>query len=404
MQLLPCTVALIALGSAAFAQSTNPVIAGRWDATIQINGVETPFPLEISGSGADVTGFFFNGETRYPSTEGRFENGKLWLKWDYYEATLEATLANGVLEGRYAGTRRMAGPFAIRATKAAVPGEPAASGAVPNIDGLWEIPYKSGKGELAWRFVVQQHGADAAATILRVDGDTGTISGRFQNGKFVLSHFDGARAHLLQITPASDGTLDILQDANTKMTAFRPAFARAKGLPEPTDPNQHTTMKDPDAPFQFSFPDLKGRTVSNTDARFRGKVMVVEITGSWCPNCHDEAPFLEEMYRKYGGQGLEIVSLSFEEAAQLKNPSRLRAFVKKYGLEFPVLLCGDPDEANQKLAQLNDWNTWPATLFIDRKGRVRSIHAGFPSPGSGPLYGEARDEFSVEAGRLLAEK
>jgi len=394
---------LLALAPFSLAQSVAP-IAGRWDATIQINGVETPFPLEISGSGANVTASFFNGDDRYASTQGRFENGKLVVIWDYYAATLDATLKDGVLEGQYAGTRRMKGPFAIRATRAAAAKPTAASAMVPTIDGLWEIPNKSGKGELAWRFVVQQAGPKADATILRVDGDTGTISGTFQNGRFVLSHFDGARAHLLEITPASDGTLDILQDGKTRLTAYRPAAARAKGLPEPTDPDLHTTMKDPTDPFRFSFPDLNGRMVSNADARFRGKVLVVEITGSWCPNCHDEAPFLAEMYRKFGGQGVEIVSLSFEEADQLKDPARLRAFVKKYGLEFPVLLGGDPDEANTKLTQLVNWNTWPATLFIDRRGLVRGIHSGFPSSGSGDLFRQAKDEFNVEVGRLLAEK
>ncbi|MCU1336069.1 MAG: Redoxin domain protein [Bryobacterales bacterium] len=399
---------LLALAPSVLAQSVaQPVaqpIAGLWDATIQINGVETPFPLEISGSGANVTASFFNGDDRYASTQGRFENGRLILNWDYYAATLEATLKDGVLEGQYAGTRRMKGPFAIRATRAAVAKPATVSASAPSIDGLWAIPNKSGKGESAWRFIVHQSGAKVSATILRVDGDTGTISGSFQNGKFVLSHFDGARAHLLVITPASDGTLDILQDAKTKLTAYRPAAARAKGLPEPTDPDLHTSMKDPSEPFRFSFPDLKGQVVSNADARFRGKVLVVEITGSWCPNCHDEAPFLAEMYRKYGRQEMDIVSLSFEEADQLKDPTRLRAFVRKYGLEFPVLLCGDPDEANAKLTQLVNWNTWPATLFIDRRGLVRSIHSGFPSSGSGELFRQAKDEFNVQVGRLLAEK
>jgi thiol-disulfide isomerase/thioredoxin len=393
---------LLALAPLALAQSQP--IAGRWDATIQINRVATPFPLDISGSGTNVTASFFNGDDRYASTQGRFENGKLVLTWDYYAATLEATLKDGVLEGQYAGTRRMKGPFAIRATRAVVAKPAAVSVTVPSIDGLWEIPNRSGKGELAWRFVVQQSGPKAAATILRVDGDTGTISGAFQNDKFVLSHFDGARAHLLEITPAGDGTLDILQDGKTKLTAYRPGAARAQGLPEPTNPDLHTKMKDPSEPFRFSFPDLSGRMVSNMDARFRGKVLVVEITGSWCPNCHDEAPFLAEMYRKFGRQGLEIVSLSFEEADQLKDPARLRAFVKKYGLEFPVLLCGDPDEANAKLTQLDNWNTWPATLFLDRRGLVRGIHSGFPSSGSGDLFRQAKEEFNVQVGRLLAEK
>jgi hypothetical protein len=110
------------------------------------------------------------------------------------------------------------------------------------------------------------------------------------------------------------------------------------------------------------------------------------------------------MYRKYGKQGLEVVSLSFEEPDQLKDPTRLRAFVRKYDLQFPVLLGGDPDTAQEKLTQLVNWNTWPATLFIDRKGLVRGIHSGFPSPGSGELFREAEDEFNVQIGRLLAEK
>src|SRR5579862_1309450 len=111
----------LSLAPAVVAQSSNSSIAGKWDATIQINGVETPFPLEISGSGENVTAFFFNGDDRYPSTEGSFENGKLALKWDYYEATLAATVKDGVLEGQYAGTRIMKGPFAVRATREAVP-------------------------------------------------------------------------------------------------------------------------------------------------------------------------------------------------------------------------------------------------------------------------------------------
>ena len=82
--------------------------------------------------------------------------------------------------------------------------------------------------------------------------------------------------------------------------------------------------------------------MSDTDARFRGKVVIVAIGGSWCPNCHDEAPFLMELYRQYRAQGLEIVDLSFEEGDQLKDPTRLRAFIQKYGIEYPVLIPGVP--------------------------------------------------------------
>ena len=176
----------------------------------------------------------------------------------------------------------------------------------------------------------------------------------------------------------------------SQLTATRPDVARAKGLPPPTDPDHHTTVKDASEPFRFSFPDLNGKIVSNTDARFQGKVVLVNVTGSWCPNCHDEAPFLAELYRKYRGQGLEVVALSFEEDDQLKNPTRLRAFMKEYGIDYTVLLAGVPDDRDAKLTQPVNLNSWPTTFFLGRDGRVRFVHAGFPGPASGVLYRQAR--------------
>jgi thiol-disulfide isomerase/thioredoxin len=162
-------------------------------------------------------------------------------------------------------------------------------------------------------------------------------------------------------------------------------------------------VKDPEQAFAFRFPDLSGKTVANTDARFRGKVLLVNITGSWCPNCHDEAPFLAELDRKYRAQGLEIVALSFEEGDQLKDPARLRAFIKKYRIEYTVLLGGEPSEATDKLTQAVNWNAWPTTFFIGRDGLVRGVHAGFPGASTGELHVQAKEEFVRNVERLLAE-
>jgi len=261
---------------------------------------------------------------------------------------------------------------------------------------------KSSKGELAWHFIVRQSGAEVSAAILRVDGDTGTLTGSYRDGKFVLSHFSGARPSLVEVTPQPDGTLEVVQNGR-QMIATRPAEARAKGLPGPTDPFQHTTVKDPAEPFHFQGVDLNGRPVADTDPRFRGKVVIVAISGSWCPNCHDEAPFLEELYRTYRSQGLEIVALSFEEAEQLKDPTRLRAFVKQYGLDYTVLLAGETGELHAKLPQAAGLDAWPTTFFLGRDGRVRSVHAGFAAPASGEFHKELRAEVTSLVEKLLAE-
>ena len=143
-----------------------------------------------------------------------------------------------------------------------------ADGNAPNIAGVWEIPTESPKGEHAWRLIIQQKGAQASAAILRVDGDTGALVGAFHDGKFVLNHFDGARASVMEIVPKSDGSLDValrgFHNPTKTFSAIRLQDAKAKGLPEPSDPDDFTRVKNPDQPFQFSFPHLAGNLVSNT--------------------------------------------------------------------------------------------------------------------------------------------
>jgi thiol-disulfide isomerase/thioredoxin len=389
--------ALIAIVPSAVAQS----LTGIWDATVKVGGLDIPFRFELKGDGSNIRGWFFNGEDRDQSTGGSFKNGALVLNWDDYAATLEANFHDGVLEGKYSRAGRdERSTYAFHAERASSAKKEKAA---PSIAGLWQIPTESSKGEKAWRFIVRQSGSDVSASILRIDGDTGAINGTYRDGKFVLSHFSGARPMLLEVTLASDGTLELLQNRKTKMTAIRWDVARAQGLPEPTDPLRHTSVRDANEPFQFRFADLNGRSVSNTDAKFRGKVVLVNITGSWCPNCHDEAPFLAELYRKYRSQGLEIVGLSFEEADQLKDPTRLRAFIKKYGIEYTVLLCGQPDEAKEKLSQAANWNAWPTTFFLGRDGLVRKVHAGFASSATGDVHRQTQEEFAAEVESLLRE-
>jgi thiol-disulfide isomerase/thioredoxin len=390
---------LFAIAPAALAQS----LAGLWDATITFNGESIPFRLQIAGDGSNVQGWLFNGDDKVIANAGSFQNGSLVLNFDSYAAKLEAKLENGALVGQYGPMLKKTYPVVAHRHTA----ETNAGANAPSINGLWEVAVKSSKGEQAWRLIVQQKSAsNVSAAILRVDGDTGALTGSYKDGHFVLSHFSGGRPALMILTPAADGTLAVdMTDLHGKsqLTATRPDVARAKGLPPPTDPDHHTTVKDPSEPFRFSAPDLSGKQVSNTDARFQGKVVLVNVTGSWCPNCHDEAPFLAELFRKYRSQGLEVVALSFEEEDQLKNPTRLRAFMKEYGIDYTVLLAGTTEERDAKLTQPLNLNSWPTTFFLGRDGRVRFVHAGFPGPASGDLYRQAAHEFYSQVESLLAE-
>jgi hypothetical protein len=197
--------------------------------------------------------------------------------------------------------------LALRAGRAPPPPWPAAAAAdAPSIAGSWIIPLDSpsAKGEKAFRFIVQQHGADVAASILRVDRDTGAYTGSYKDGKRVPSHFDGSRPGVIEVSLTNDGTLQIGQNGGRRkaaappaagvasgeqaapdasstnsnqygaqpggsryangLIAYRAEVAKAKGLPERDDYDTHTTVRDPNERFTLNFPDENGKLVSNS--------------------------------------------------------------------------------------------------------------------------------------------
>ena len=401
--------AVVVAGSAlVLAQDAKP-LAGKWEGTVTVSAnvsgvttpVEVPFPFEITSAGGKTRASFLNGDLRITSTASAIEGDKVVFTFGQYGSKISATFKDGVLAGQYERPKGRGNPLPFKAARATAV---APNVKAPSIDGVWIVQAKSNKGESAWRFIVDQKGAQVTATILRIDGDTGTLYGSFKDGKFVLGHFSGARPLLVEVTPNADGTLRISQNKQPGLLAARQAEAKANSLGTPTDPTMHTSMKDSNEPFRFSFPNLKGEIESNTDAKFKGKVLLVNIAGSWCPNCHDETPFLVSLYKKYKSKGFEIVGLSFEEDEQQPGLARLRAFNETYGIDSTVLVPGNPDQLNEKVPQASNLDAFPTSFFVGRDGRVRAVHAGFPSPGSGEFYKEAEKEVTALVEKLLAER
>src|SRR5580704_8209224 len=123
--------AMLALAPVMMADS----LTGVWDAKINFNGVEIPFKIEFSGDGANVKGWFFNGDEREISTSGKFENGSLTLNFDDYATHLTVTEKDGKLTGEWGPFQKKFYP--IQAERF-VP-LPASKAAAPTIDGLWDV-------------------------------------------------------------------------------------------------------------------------------------------------------------------------------------------------------------------------------------------------------------------------
>jgi len=426
-------VAVILSGGAALAADTAGSIDGRWDAALTTkDGTVIPFRLDLAGSRAALKGTLYDGFHPYDgTTSASYTDGKLVLTIEHYLTTINAQLQDGQLVGQVTSQGR--GQFQQYTFQAThhVEGTGTASAAAPQVAGSYVVPLPtpSAKGEKAFRFIVEQHGAEIAASILRVDGDTGSYSGTFKDGKWVLSHFDGSRPGVITVTPSPDGTLAIDQHTSrppaaqpvsatssygaedapngrnaAQLVAYRQDVAVAKGLPQPENYETHTTARDPHEKFAFNFPDDSGKLVSNDDPRFKGKVVLAIVTGTWCPNCHDEAQYLVQLDRKYRDKGLAIVALDFEEPDQQGNLEREHAFVKQYGVKYTYLIAGAPEEMWEKVPQLVNLNTWPATVFIGRDGTIRGVHSGFASPASGEFNAQLKQEFTGKIESLLAEK
>jgi len=429
-------IALAGVGvSAAMAQAGASAIDGRWDANlVRPNGDTIPFRLDISGDGANAKGTFYNGFKPFDgSTSGLYKDGNLTLNVDHYLPSIHAKLKHGELVGEVATQNRApTGAYGFKAVRHVDVAEPKD---VPQVAGNYILPLgtPSAKGEKAFHFIVEQRGAEIAATILRVDGDTGAFTGSFKDGKWRLSHFDGSRPGILEVTPNEDGTLAVeqnpsarpakaKQDAQTasnkaygeeapidsrytpKLIAYKTDAALAKGLPQPENYETHTTVRDKNEKFAFNFPDVNGKLISNEDPRFKNKVVLAIVTGTWCPNCHDEAQYLVQLDKKYRDKGLAIVALDFEEPEQQGSLDREKAFVKQYGVEYTYLIAGAPAEMWEKVPQAVNLNTWPATIFIGRDGLVKGIHSGFASPASGEFNEQLKAEFTSKIEALLAEK
>jgi thiol-disulfide isomerase/thioredoxin len=405
-------LALLAVTHPSPGLAQSPV-DGLWDAVVVAAGTEVPFRFEIASKGADVQGFFFAGYPTSASTSGRFADGLLTLDYDFLNTTLEVRLNGEQLTGTYRNNRAGARPQEVRMRRFSPTA--VADDNTPSLEGTWEM--RRNADEVAaprdtrtWQVFLRQAGAEVSGTILRVDGDTGTLVGHWQKGTLTLSNFAGERPNLFEATLEPDGTLAATLNGTAHYRVVRSSEARAKGIPEPPDPSRYTNVKEPLAPFHFSFPDLTGKLVSDGDSRLKGKVIVLAIGGSWCPNCHDEAPFLTELYKDYRARGLEIVGLMFENDPDPKIARpRVQSFIKRYSVQYTMLIAGttQPTPTSKTIAealpQLVNFGAYPTTIVLGRDGRVRNVHAGFPSAATGAEHARHKQEVRELIERLLAE-
>ena len=204
--------AIAAVLTQAPASAQPSSIVGLWDAAIVANDVEVPFRFEIGLAGGVPQGSFFEGDRKVGSTSGTYSDGVLTLDYDFLNTTLQLKSQGDELIGTYQNKRPGAKPQTVRMRHF----KPVSldDSDVPALEGTWEMrrvaaEVTAPRDTRTWHVFLRQSGAELSGSILRIDGDTGTLTGRWSAGKLRLSHFAGERPNLFEATQNSDGTLAV---------------------------------------------------------------------------------------------------------------------------------------------------------------------------------------------------
>jgi thiol-disulfide isomerase/thioredoxin len=399
--------AIAALGVTACNPRVDEPQLGVYRAVLQLPGGETPFGLEVATEQQQYVLYLINSTERTRVSNVKVANGELTAEFPGYENSLRVRMYRKKLDGAVtlikAGGKEQVIP--LKATLGETyrfHKQPSSDNA--DVAGTWQATFvDDGKTSQAILLLEQRHDR-VTGTVMTPTGDHRFLEGQVHGDDLQLSTFAGGLAYLYKLRVGSDGSLEgeYWQGlaGHEKVEARRNDAATLEGAGE------QTTLREGVQRLEFTFPDLDGKPVSLQDERFRGKVVLVTLGGTWCPNCHDEALFLMPFYREYRNRGFEIVALMFERHGEFaKAAQAVRSYRAALGIEFPTLIAGlsPTEEASKALPGLSGIYGFPTALFVDRKGQVRKIHVGFTGPATGRHYDDYTEEFRDEVEQLLGE-
>ena len=269
----------------------------------------------------------------------------------------------------------------------------------PFYNGKWEVtfsPNTKDSSKAIGMFTHPYNGTNVFGTFLTETGDYRYLDGMMHDGKLYLSTFDGGHAFLFI---AENNGKEITNGKFYSGTTWEENWeAKRNDSFQLRSPESITQLKSPNEVVKFSFPNLLGKKVSLIDKRYKNKPVVIQIMGSWCPNCIDETAYLSQLYKTYKPKGLEIIALAYERTSDfkkaVKNVTRLKTKFNT-GYEFLITGLSGKDKASESLPFLNSITAFPTTIVLDKKHQVKIIYTGFSGPATEIEYTEFTTKFEM---------
>lgn len=381
---------------------------GSWRVVLQAQNQEIPFIMNAEAKDGKTVLYLLNGKERILLDEITPMGDSVKIGLHIFDADLIAKVEDGQMKGRFVKNdtpEPYSVPFtATHGQKNRFSEKPAP--ATFKFDGKWEVVFSDKEGSSYKAVgVFNQDDNYVTGTFLTETGDYRYLEGEVAGNQLKVSTFDGNHAYLFTAKPAGDSTLQ--GEFFSGMSGYESWTAKRNPDAKLADANTLTFLKPGYDKLTFSFPDLNGKQVALTDPKYKGKVVIVQLLGTWCPNCLDETNFLSPYYNANKARGLEIIGLGFERSPEFeKAAARLAKMRDKLDINYDLLVAGvsDKDAAAKALPALNHVMSFPTTIYIDRQGKVRKVHTGFSGPGTGKYYEDWVKDFNATMNELLAEK
>lgn len=401
----------VVISSCSSKKSESPKLKeGIWRAQLTLdsaNGVYLPFNFEVKHKDTGYVFTIINGEERIEVTEIATKDKAFVFQPPVFDSQVIGDFSEEEMNGlwlNYARREKYIIDFYAQYGQAFRFKEKCETN--KNISGRWKVVFNAGSDDEETTVgVFKQTGSIVQGTFLSETGDYRYLDGCVDADTLMLSCFDGAHAFLFKA---------LIGDNNSMKGEFWSGIHNHEMWTGERSDNfklsnadSLTVLKEGVQKISFRFPSINGDTVSAEDEKYKNKIVVIQVMGSWCPNCKDETAWLTEVYKKYNAQGLEIVALAFEKARDnyiaVKNIKKLKDY---YGAQYDFLLAGpgQKEKAGEMLPMLNRVMSFPTTIFVDRKGIVRKIHTGFSGPGTGEEYTKFVNEMDTFLKTLLSEK
>lgn len=387
-------------------KETVTLSEGNWRGVFHTPDASVPFNFSVEDDTLGTVNIFLtNGKEKTILDSVRYERDSVIIPIEVYDAILIGKLEADKLNGYFRKNQSPKQGIPFNAVKGNDPRFGLTNGTTSaNVSGTWSVVLTNEKDEPRYTVgLLEQSGTEVTGTIMSTTGDYRYLQGVVDGDSIKLSGFGGSNPSLLVGKLNDESHLVgefISPGGKVKLAAVKSDTAK---LP---DAYSLTYLKKEYKKLSFTFPDVNGKPVSLEDDKYKGKVVIVTIQGTWCPNCVDEAAFLSPWYKQNKDRGVEIIALSFERKDDPEfAKERISKFIKRFDVDYDILFAGIADKkiVAEKLPQLNTFLSFPTTLFIDKEGKVRKVHTGYTGPATGKYYEDFIKEFNTEVDALVKE-